>query len=58
MIAPYLLFFFAGISAFNGWVLAAWLLLRRPERSACAHSPARRRPPLVHRTWTFPADEE
>lgn len=34
MIAPYLLFFFAGIGAFNGWVLAAWLLLRRPGTPA------------------------
>jgi len=34
MIAPYLLFFFAGIGAFNGWVLAAYLLLRRPATPA------------------------
>ncbi len=34
MIAPYLLFFFAGIGAFNGWVLAAYLWLRPPGTPA------------------------
>lgn len=34
MIAPYLLFFFAGLGAFNGLALAAYLLLRRPATPA------------------------
>lgn len=34
MIAPYLLFFFAGLGAFNGSALAAYLLLRRPVTPA------------------------
>ncbi|MBT2748709.1 MULTISPECIES: helix-turn-helix domain-containing protein [unclassified Lysobacter] len=34
MIAPYMLFFFAGLGAFNGSVLAAYLLLRRPVTPA------------------------
>lgn len=34
MIAPYLLFFFAALGAFNGLALAAYLLLRRPATPA------------------------